>query len=130
MITDADCLARGGQIVTEQTYAHLRRGRAPDELVAPFRICRIPSAKNDATCGGDGDCAGGRCYCTGALARPNPQDDPALRALDGTAGPAAAPTTRCPTASGSASSSAARSTSTASSSTSLRGRARPRRSDS
>lgn len=84
MITDDECRARGGTIVTEQTYAHLRRARSPDAPVTPFRICRIPSPKNDATCRGDGECAGGRCFCTGALARPNPADDPALRALDRT----------------------------------------------
>ena len=84
-ISDDECRARGGQIVTEQTYAHLRRARRPDEPVTPFRICRIPSPKNGAACRGDADCAGGRCFCAGALARPDPGDDPALRALDGTA---------------------------------------------
>jgi hypothetical protein len=82
MITDEQCIARGGKIVTEQTYAHLRRRETP---VTRFRICRIPSAKNGAACSGDRDCAGGRCFCTGALARPDPQSDPKLRALDGTA---------------------------------------------
>ncbi len=85
LITDDDCLARGGAIVTEETYAYLRRARAPSEPIAPFRICRIPSPKNGADCRADGDCAGGRCFCTGALARPDPENDPALRALDGTA---------------------------------------------
>ena len=84
MITDDECVARGGKIVTEQTYAYLRRARAPDEPVTPFRICRIPSPKNGATCRDDVDCAGGRCMCTGALARPDPENDPALRALDHT----------------------------------------------
>jgi hypothetical protein len=86
MITDEECVARGGKIVTEQTYAHLSRRRDPDRPVHPFRVCRIPSPKNNATCRGESDCAGGRCYCTGALARPNPGDDPKLRALDGTPG--------------------------------------------
>jgi hypothetical protein len=85
LISDEECRARGGEIVTEQTYAHLRRAGAPGGPVTPFRVCRIPSANNDAACRGDADCAGGRCFCTGALARPDPSNDPALRALDGTA---------------------------------------------
>jgi hypothetical protein len=83
LITDDECRARGGTVVTEETYAHLRRAN-PDAPVTPFRVCRIPSAKNGAACQGDGDCAGGRCFCTGALARPDPENDPALRQLDHT----------------------------------------------
>ena len=85
MLTDEQCVARGGHIETEQTDADLRGERSPDEPVTPFRICRIPSPRNGASCRGDADCAGGRCFCTGALSRPDPEDDPALRALDGTA---------------------------------------------
>ncbi|HEY1555087.1 MAG TPA: hypothetical protein VGF94_09670 [Kofleriaceae bacterium] len=84
LVTDDECRARGGEIVTQDTYADLRRSRAPSEHVAPFRICRFASAKNDRACRSDGDCAGGRCFCTGALGRPDPDNDPALRALDGT----------------------------------------------
>jgi hypothetical protein len=86
LITDDECIKRGGQVVTEQTYAHLRRSRAPDEPVTPFRICRIPSGKSGSACRGDADCAGGRCMCTGALARPDPERDPALSKFDGKAG--------------------------------------------
>jgi hypothetical protein len=84
MITDDQCTARGGKIVTEQTYAHLSARRDPNAPVRPFRICHIPSPKNGAVCRDETDCAGGRCFCTGALARPDPQSDPKLRALDGT----------------------------------------------
>jgi hypothetical protein len=82
MISDDQCIARGGHIETEQTYAHL--GRRHDRPARPFRTCRIPSPKNGATCGDDDDCAGGRCFCTGALDRPDPADDSALLPLDGT----------------------------------------------
>ena len=85
MLTDEQCRARGGQIVTEETYAHLRHEGPRDQPVTPFRICRIPSPKNGASCRADADCAGGRCFCTGALARPDPENDPQLRALDGAA---------------------------------------------
>jgi hypothetical protein len=84
MITDEQCTARGGKIVTEQTYEHLRGRRDPGQPVTPFRICRIPSPKNGASCAGEKDCAGGHCFCTGALARPEPRNDPKLHALDGT----------------------------------------------
>jgi len=84
MITDDDCFARGGHIDTEQTYAHLRRARTGP--IAPFRICRIPNPADGKTCSGDNDCNGARCMCQGALARPDPDNDPALRKLDGTAG--------------------------------------------
>lgn len=83
LITDAECLAKGGQIWTEQTWAHLDRRRDPDHTPAPFRVCHVPSPKNGAACTGEADCAGGRCWCTGPLDRPDPQRDPALAALDG-----------------------------------------------
>ncbi|MBV8758511.1 MAG: hypothetical protein JO257_14595 [Deltaproteobacteria bacterium] len=86
MITDDECFARGGSIVTEETYAHLRRARGPDEPVTPFRICHIPSPKNGASCRGRADCDGGFCRCAGALGRPDPDNDPALRAFDHTHG--------------------------------------------
>jgi hypothetical protein len=83
MITDEECVKRGGQIVTDETYAHLRRGD-PHAPVTPFKVCHFPSPKNDASCRGDAECGTGRCFCTGALARPDPMTDPKLRALDGT----------------------------------------------
>lgn len=85
LITDEECVAKGGRVITEQTYAHLDRRRDPSEPVTPFRICKVPSPKNGAACGDAADCAGGRCWCAGALDRPNPANDPALAALDGTA---------------------------------------------
>lgn len=83
LITDEACVAKGGRVITQDTYAHLDRRHDPDEVRAPFRICRVPSPKNGLACGGEADCEGGRCFCAGALSRPNPQADPALRALDG-----------------------------------------------
>lgn len=82
LITDAECLAKGGRVITEQTYAHLDRRRHDDEARTPFRICKVPSPQNGASCRGDADCEGGRCFCDGALSRPDPQNDPALLALD------------------------------------------------
>lgn len=83
LITDAECLAKGGEIWTEQTWAHLDRRRDPTETPRPFRVCHVPSPRNGAACAGEADCAGGRCWCEGALSRPDPQRDPALLALDG-----------------------------------------------
>ena len=85
LITDEQCIAKGGRVITEQTYAHLNR-RERDEPVTPFRICKVSSPKNGETCKGDEDCAGGRCFCQGALSRPNPMNDPALAPLDHTPG--------------------------------------------
>lgn len=82
MITDDECRRRGGRVITEQTYAYLNR--RPNAHRTPFRACRIPSPRNGASCRGDDDCAGGQCLCTGALSRPDPEIDPALRAFDGT----------------------------------------------
>jgi hypothetical protein len=86
MITDEQCLARGGQLVAVPKHASPRgRPGLDDEGGGDAQtICRYPSPKNGAKCRGDGDCAGGFCLCTGALDRPNPQDDPKLKALDGT----------------------------------------------
>lgn len=70
LITDEECLARGGTIETELTYEHLRR-REPRAPMQPFRICRIPSPRNGDDCRDDADCAGGRCFCTGDLGGPN-----------------------------------------------------------
>lgn len=81
-VTDEECEKLGGHIETEETYAYLSHD--PEVHPAHYRICRIPSPKNEQACGDDSDCAGGRCYCTGSLARPNPSDDPKLQALDGT----------------------------------------------
>jgi len=83
LITDEECLARGGHVVTEETYAYLDRRHDPDAPRQHFRICRVDSPKNGAACSGEADCQGGRCWCTGALSRPNPGDLPELRALDG-----------------------------------------------
>jgi hypothetical protein len=83
-VTDAECARIGGHIETEQTYAYLSHN--PEIHPTPYRFCRIPSPKNEQPCGDDDDCAGGHCYCTGDLARPNPSDDPKLRSLDGTPG--------------------------------------------
>lgn len=49
---------------------------APAAIDAPPHACR-----GDADCNG----FGAWCLCTGELARPNPDDDPALRARDGSA---------------------------------------------
>ena len=87
MITDEQCLAKGGQVITEQTYAHLdRRHREDDAPRQPFRVCHVPSPKNGAACRDDADCEGGRCFCDSPLNRPNPQRFPELAALDGTQG--------------------------------------------
>ena len=83
LITDEQCEAMGGVVITQDTYAHLDRRRRDDEPRQPFRICHVPSPRNGAACQGDADCEGGKCYCAGALSRPDPQRDPALRALDG-----------------------------------------------
>lgn len=85
LITDEECVARGGTVVTEETYRHLDR-RDPDGPRTPFRVCRIPSPENGKACTGKVDCGQGRCYCTGPLSRPDPQRVPDLLALDGTAG--------------------------------------------
>ena len=69
-ITDEECLARGGSIETEQTYADDGR-RDPDVPLVPFRICRIPSPENGRECRGDAECGSGRCFCAGDLAGPD-----------------------------------------------------------
>ncbi|APR81151.1 Hypothetical protein A7982_06498 [Minicystis rosea] len=84
MITDDECRARGGKVVTEKTYEHLnRRPRRPGEVVRPFRVCRIPSPENGKACRDKRDCGQGWCMCTGDLARPNPMLDPSLQKRDG-----------------------------------------------
>lgn len=85
MITDEACLAKGGQIVTEETYAHLDR-RDPDAPRTPFRVCRVPPQENGKACTDDSQCGGGDCRCAGALGRPDPRNDPKLVPLDGTEG--------------------------------------------
>lgn len=82
LISDEECVAKGGQVVTEETYAYLDR-RHRDEPRTPFRICHYPSPKNGEACRKEADCAGGRCFCTGPLDRPDPQRFPELRALEG-----------------------------------------------
>lgn len=85
-ITDQECLVHGGRIATEQDEAYLRRRPPrPGELARPYRVCRIPAPENGRTCASSGECGLGRCRCEGELARPDPANDPALRALDGTA---------------------------------------------
>ena len=83
LITDEACLAKGGQIVTEKTYANVER-RRPDVPVTPFRVCRVPSSANGKSCRGESDCDRGRCFCSGPLGRPDPENDPALVKLDRT----------------------------------------------
>lgn len=85
LITDEECAARGGHVETQDTYAYLDRRRR-DEPRTPFRVCRVPSPQNGQACSDESGCAGGRCWCVGALSRPNPQDDPTLVVLDGVAG--------------------------------------------
>lgn len=86
-ITDAECLARGGRVETEQTEAWLRRRpSAPGEVVQPYRVCRIPAPENGHACSSSAACGLGRCRCEGELARPNPASDPALRDRDGAPG--------------------------------------------
>jgi hypothetical protein len=82
-ITDAECAARGGRVITEETYAHLDRRPERRHTGTPFRVCYVPSPKNGEVCTGEADCAGGRCLCDGELGRPDPQRDVALRAMDG-----------------------------------------------
>jgi hypothetical protein len=86
LLTDDECIAKGGRVITEQTYAYLDRRHDPDRKPAPFRVCRIPSPKNGHACAGEADCDGGRCFCTGEFSRPDPENDPALLARDGQAG--------------------------------------------
>jgi hypothetical protein len=87
MISDEECVARGGKIVTESTYAHLRRHADPDVPPTPFSICHFPSPKNGLACGDERDCSGGHCFCTGELSGPDVlRRHPALESLDGTAG--------------------------------------------
>jgi hypothetical protein len=75
MVTDAECVRGGGKVFTYQAY-----GR--NEELHTFSVCRRGD-KDGKACRGDADCGDGRCYCTGPLDRPNPFDDPKLRALDG-----------------------------------------------
>jgi hypothetical protein len=86
LITDEECLASGGEIVTEHTYADLRH--ASETPIEPFKICHHPSPKNGAPCRDSDECAGGSCYCTGELSGPDPADRAggALLARDGTPG--------------------------------------------
>ncbi len=84
LITEDECRRRGGQVMTEQTYAHLRRRHRPgSESTHHFSICHYPAKENGQSCGNDSDCGGGHCFCTGKLDRPNPGDDPELRVLEG-----------------------------------------------
>jgi hypothetical protein len=84
MITDDQCYAQGGHIEDEHTYDY-ERGRDPGIKPTPYRVCRVPAKTNGKSCTSSSQCDG-RCMCTGALARPTPQNDPALTKLDGTKG--------------------------------------------
>ncbi len=47
------------------------------------RVCLRPS-DGGKTCSSGASCLSGFCLCTGNLARPDPENDPALDKLDGT----------------------------------------------
>lgn len=83
-ITDAECVARGGHVETEDDNPYAGLGRDPDAPAVHYRICRIPSPANGRACRSEADCQGGRCRCTGALSGPLPNDDrPEIEALNG-----------------------------------------------
>jgi hypothetical protein len=84
LISDEACIAGGNRVVTrvfQRNYRSPWREGEPDERTD--RVCLRPS-DGRKTCSSAGDCFSGRCRCTGDLARPEPENSPALQKLDGT----------------------------------------------
>ncbi|HEY4181024.1 MAG TPA: hypothetical protein VGM90_29475 [Kofleriaceae bacterium] len=84
MITDDQCIKQGGHIETEDTYAY-ENWRDPEIPRTRYRVCRYPSKTNGKVCTSSSQCEG-HCRCTGALARPEPDNDPALTKFNRTKG--------------------------------------------
>ncbi len=83
LISDEECVARGDRVVTRFIRPSPRhRMAAGEESETTTRVCLAPSDAGK-TCSNGSDCLSNFCMCTGPLARPGPENDPALVKLDG-----------------------------------------------
>jgi hypothetical protein len=83
MITDDECVRRGGLVHTYSPTTSYRDVDPDTDPVREVRVCTYSHQKNGQRCRNDSDCTGGRCRCTGALSGPHSTRHDALRNLDG-----------------------------------------------